>query len=168
MKIFSMMLAAVFTLSSTAMAAPAVYVRSNGQFVANGNEYKRGFWVPAVEDADEVFRSNAEAYREYQDHITDARWFSILNWGAVGAFAAYAIISSSADRYNGTAGFLVFFVPWFGGVVAATKSNRHLLRAMNIMNGVPAAEASLDGTPRFERRAQNDASVQFPLLSWSF
>jgi hypothetical protein len=168
MKMFTMMLAAVFTLSSTAMAAPAVYVRSNGQFVANGNEYKRGFWIPAVEDADEVFRSNPEAYREYQDHITDARWFGILNWSAIGAFAAYALISSSADRYNGTAGFLIFFVPWFSGLVAATQSNRHLIKAINIMNGVPATEAALDGTPRFEARATGQAGVQLPLLSWEF
>lgn len=164
---FKLMLAFVFTLSSTAMAAPNVYVRSNGQFVANGNEYKRGFWVPAVEDADEVFRSNPEAYREYQDHITDARWFSILNWGAVGAFALYASISSGANRYNGTAGLLVFFVPWIGGIFAAAKSNRHLLKAMNLMNGVPSSEAMLDGTPRFEPGSK-DVAFQAPILSWSF
>ena len=134
----------VFTLlfSGSAFAEPRVYVRSNGQFVNQGNEYPRGFWLPAVRGADDVFRQNPEAYQEYLDHVADARWFSILNWGALGAFIAYTAISSGADNYNGGLGLAIFVVPWIGGIVMAAKSNKHLLRAINLVNGVPPAQAS--------------------------
>jgi hypothetical protein len=138
------------------LAEPAVYIRSNGQFVAHGTEYRRSFWVPVVRDAGPVFEANFEALDEYNKHVSAGRWFSWLNWGAVGAYVLYASISSASDTYNGWAGFFIFFVPWTGGAYMLGQSNAHLLRAVNLANGVASPQA------------QRPSGLRIPLLAWSF
>jgi hypothetical protein len=150
---------ALFATASTALAEPAVYLRSDGQFVANGNEYPRGFWVPAVQGADEVFTSS-EALNEYRLHIEDAKWFSGLTWGAVGAVLAFTLLASHPD---GGVALAVFALPFAGGAYAGMKSNQHLFKAINLQNGIPPTQAELSPM----RRAREKA-LQYTLASWSF
>ena len=156
----SMILAAAMIALNpvTALAQPAAYIRSNGQFVGNGSEYPRGFWVPAVRDAEEVFSVSPEAAEQYRKHRTAAKWFGILNWGALGAFVLYSVISSSSDSYDSGTGVVIFALPWVGGIYMGAKSSRHLLKAMNIVNGVPVDQA----------RTRPMNTLHVPLLAWSF
>jgi hypothetical protein len=147
-------------IATGANAQPKVYVRSDGQFVANGNEYARGFWIPTINGAEDVFAGNPEALEQYQEHLKWGRWFGYFNWGAIGAFAVYA--AASGDDYEGGTGLLVFGVPWVTGLFIGAKSNRHLLRAINMANGVPAKQA-LTNPYQY-----NSKSLNVPLLAWSF
>lgn len=161
MRIVSLILVPLLISSPLAASAaePTAYLRSNGQFVSRGTEYKRTFWVPAVRDADEAFQSNYEALEEYHKHVEAARWFTILNWGALGAFVTYTAIASANDSFNGLAGALIFFIPWTGGAIMLAKSNQHLLRAINLVNGVPAPQA---------HQRERGFTLKVPLLAYSF
>jgi hypothetical protein len=157
MRNLKILFAFVLSFASLAsLAEPTVYIRSNGQFVSRGTEYPRSFWVPAVRGAGEAFQSNYEALQEYELHVRDAKWFAGLNWGALGALVLYSAISSSTDSFNGLAGALIFFVPWTAGAVMLAKSNQHLLRAVNLMNGIPPAQA------------RGPSALRVPLLAWTF
>lgn len=142
MKLLNWILATTMTFSSSwAWAEPKIYIRSDGQFVANGNEYARGFWIPKIYNAEEVFAANPVAAEAYEMHKKRAVWFAALNWGAVGAAGTYAIISSAGDDFDSGTFWTIFFIPWVGGLFAGASSNRHLIKAMNIVNGVPAESA---------------------------
>ena len=94
------LLALTLTFSSSfVFAEPNIYIRSDGQFVAGGNEYARGFWWPKIYDAEEVFAGNAVAAEEYEMHKSRAKWFGILNWGAAGAAITYAL-AARGDNYS--------------------------------------------------------------------
>ena len=157
MRYLKLFLSLILAGGATAgFAEPTAYIRSNGQFVSRGTEYPRSFWVPVVRDAGEAFQSNYEALQEYELHVRDGKWFAGLNWGALGAFVIYSVVSSSNDSFNGLAGALIFFVPWTAGAVMLAKSNQHLLRAVNLMNGIAPTQA------------RGPAAVRVPLLAWTF
>ena len=159
--VFSLMFSGLFV-----SAEPAVYVRSNGQFVAGGNEYPRGFWVPVVSNAESFFATNAIALENYKEHVRYGRWFGILNWGALGAYLTYAAIASGNDNYDAGVGLTVFFVPWVTGIFMGAKSQKALMKAMNIMNGVPPTEARYQILPT--RSLAQNSNVTAPIFAWSF
>ena len=155
MKLFALVLAVA--LGSAAYAQPNAYFRSNGQFVAGGNEYPRNFWTGGLKDADEVFKVHPEALKAYDAHLEYAKWFGILNWGALGALAIYAV--AAGDDYEGGVGALVFAVPWISGIFVGAKSQAQLIKAVNIVNGVPVNQA---------RQPREPGALKVSLLSWSF
>ncbi len=114
--------------------------------------------MPVVRDAGEVFNSNFEALEEYQKHVSAGRWFSWLNWGAVGAYVLYASISSANDNYKRLGGLRDLLRAVGAGAYMLGKSNAHLLRAVNLMNGVPPPRRGVPGA----------AAVRLPLFAWSF
>lgn len=169
MKILHFILASVMLCSATVHAQPKVYVRSNGQFVANGNEYPRGFWVPTIRDAEEVF-TNPIALEAYQKHITYGKWFAALNWGALGAMLTYTIITAGGDDWDGGVALLIFAVPWTAGAFFGLASNQQLIKAINIMNGVPTNEAHFNSLGVKSLLAANTKTdgVKVPLFTYSF
>lgn len=148
-----------FFLAQPAFAEPHVYFRSNGEFVSKGKTYKSGFFMPYLMDADEVFKSNPKALAEYEAHVHDAKWAGILNWGALGVFLVYSVATTSSGSYDSGTGLTIFAIPWFGGIYMASQAGSHLLKAVNIVNGVPAEEA---------RRERSTEALQLPILAWSF
>jgi hypothetical protein len=172
--LLSFVLTAALTVTSTAASAasdagPRVYIRSNGQFVAGGNEYPRSFWVPVIRGADEVFAVSPEAAEEYRLHVKDGEWFAVLNWGALGVFLTYVAVSG--DDYDGGVGLALFAAPWIGGIIMATKSNQHLLKAINLVNGVPASEARwtpVEPVSRGTSAVPGAHALMVPLLAWQF
>lgn len=168
MKIFNYFLAFVLACSSNwAWAEPKIYIRSDGQFVANGNEYARGFWIPKIYNAEEVFAGHPIAAEAYEMHKKRAVWFSALNWGAVGAAGVYAIISSGGDDFDSGTFWTIFFIPWVGGLFAGASSNRHLIKAINIVNGV-AAESAEFRQPAHHPTQVAKRDVTLPVFTYSF
>ncbi len=162
--IISIMTALTLIFGPTlAWAEPKIYIRSDGQFVADGNEYPRGFWVPVIEGAENVFSVHPEAQKSYEEHKRMGRWFGILNWGSVGLLAVYAV--ASGDNFDTGVGLAVFFVPWIAGLFVGANSQKHLLRAINIVNGVSPEQAGI----RFLKPpALKSSSLTLPVLAWSF
>ncbi len=166
MKILKYVLAFSLSFSSSlAWAEPKIYIRSDGQFVANGNEYARGFWIPKIYDADEVFAGNPAAAEAYEMHKKRAVWFSALNWGAVGAAGTYAIIAG--DDFDSGTFWTVFLIPWIGGIFAGASSNRHLIKAINLVNGVPAEKARWK-VPVHHPTQLAKSEFSLPILTYSF
>lgn len=151
--------------SAMAFAEPAIYIRSDGQFIANGSEYPRGFWVPQVYDAESVFSVDPAAAEAYELHKTRAKWFAILNWGAVGAAVTYTI--AAGDDYDRGTMWAVFLIPWIGGIFCGASSNRQLMKAMNIVNGVPADRAQFKMQPQNAFQVSK-ADFSLPLFAFSF
>ncbi len=168
MNLIKYLLALSLTFSSTvAFSEPAVYVRSDGQFVAGGNEYARGFWWPKVYDAESVFAGNAAAAEAYEIHKERAKWFAILNWGAAGAAITYSVVANSGDNFDRGTFWAIFLIPWIGGLFAGGSSNRQLIKAINIINGVPAERALFKLAPQNPTQLAK-AELSLPVFAWSF
>lgn len=153
--------------SSFVFAEPAAYIRSDGQFIANGNEFPRGFWWPKIYDAESVFSVNPEAAEAYEIHKTRAKWFAFLNWGAAGAAITYSLVANGNDSFDRGTFWAIFLIPWIGGLFAAGSSNRQLIKAINIVNGVPVDRAQFKLLPSNPTQLAK-TEVSLPVFAWSF
>ncbi len=163
MRLVSLAVGFLFFVSSiSAVAGPRVYFRSDNKTIYNNKTYEFGFWVPKLQDADEIFSNSPEAARFYQEHVSHAKTFAAFNWGALGAVLVYG---AAAKQYNRDTALAVFAVPWIIGIVYAGKSQKALIKAFNVSNGVPSDQASLELTPPAKVAAN---SLQVPLWAWSF
>ena len=170
MRVFSLILTLNFAfLSAFAKAEPTVYIRSDGKFVGQGEEYKRGFWIPVVQDAEPLFGADPEALYYYRKHVRYGKWFTALNWGAVGAFLTYSIVTANdpAYDYNAGTGFAIFLAPWLIGGVMGMESQQALVKAVNIMNGVPGDKAQQHFLNSPATRVAS-GGVFAPIWAWSF
>ncbi|MGE0762805.1 MAG: hypothetical protein AB7N80_05960 [Bdellovibrionales bacterium] len=170
MRVFSMILALILAISSCGVVAePTVYFRSNGKFVGQGEEYKHGFWIPVLHDAEPLFSSDPRALHYYKQHVRYGKWFAALNWGAVGAYLTYAIatISDSSYDYNFGTGLAIFFVPWLIGGAVGAESRRSLVKAMNIINGV-APDQARQQFLSLPKTQVAGLDLVAPIWAWSF
>jgi hypothetical protein len=171
-KRFLLVVSAVIGLNATtASAEPRVYLTSQVKMIADGKEITCSWWNDRCEFGT-FFDDSTDARAEYQKYQKIAYWTPYLRWGAIGLFVGYSIIKLSSDgTYDSGAALAFFIVPWVASQVVSFHATRHLLRAINIMNGVATDQASNSG-PAFPPLANNRENrtdlVRTTLFQYSF
>lgn len=137
--------------------SPAIYFRStDGRMILNNEAFAPAFFTGRYDVGDRL-NSNPEAAEEFRLYREWGLWSSILIWGSLATLITYSVIAVSNDHYDPTAGFLVWFVPFLSGAYSGARSQLHLLRAVNLYNGVPSNMAARDPELRFAKGANDFA-----------
>ena len=146
-KIFLAVISSFFVLSflgrQPASAEPRVYLTSKFQFVADEKPVHCNWWNDTCEFGN-FFQDSPEARGEYAQFLDLAQWTPYLRWGAVGLLLGYSVITLGSDHnFDGGSAAAFFLVPWITGIIVSNRAKAHLVRAINIINGVPPEQALL-------------------------
>jgi hypothetical protein len=153
------LLLASLILTSFGVAAepPAAYFRSDQYLIVNGKQYHRQFFT-GIYDVENGFESNPEAKEEYRLHRVWGYWGGGFLWGSLVTLATYSIIASANDSYSYDVAVFLFWMPEFiFGAFALGKSHNHMLRVINIYNGIPKDQAGNGRDLRFAGASANFA-----------
>jgi hypothetical protein len=128
---------------------PSVYLRSNMNLMVNGKSFSRG-WFTGRFDVGDALAANPVANQEYHLHRVWGAWGSGFIWGSLASFLTYTLVASANHNYSpDVALWLTWFPEFLFGLVAVGRSQYHLLRAINIYNGVPKNLAQNNSDLRF-------------------
>lgn len=128
---------------------PSVYLRSNMNLMVNGESFSRG-WFTGRFDVGDALAANPAANQEYHLHRVWGAWGSGFIWGSVVSLVTYSLVASANHSYSPDVAILLTWFPAFlFGAVAMGRSEYHLLRAINIYNGVPKDLALSHSDVRF-------------------
>jgi hypothetical protein len=136
-------------MTSVAAEPPKAYIRSDQHLILNGHKYHRQFFTGSF-SVDNGFSDNPEAAEEYRLHRVWGYWGGGFVWGSLLTLVGYTVVAVNNNSYSGDVAFFLFWLPEFiFGGFALGKSHMHLLRAINIYNGIPSNQANNERDLRF-------------------
>lgn len=136
---------------------PAVYLRSDNHVIIDHHAFSPEFFTGRF-DLGERLASNSEAQQEYLMHRKLGLWGGIFLWGSLVTLSTYTLIAINNNSYSPDVAIWLCFIPEFlAGALMLGASRYHLLKAVNLYNGIPNDQAIRDitgerlavGTPVF-------------------